>query len=110
MLKSSLCDYSDAYVLVSGNITVVRAVADDAAIVVDGNNKQAIFKNYAPFNDCITETNNTQLHNAKDLDVVMPMKKMYLVLQKGMLSMFLVAYASVFSGVSLKRYSNLLLL
>ena len=40
---------------------------------MDKNNKQAIFKNCTPFTDCITETNNTKVDNAKDLDVVMPM-------------------------------------
>ena len=70
-LKSSLCDYSDAYILVSGTITVVGAGADDVARAADRNNKQAIFKNCAPFADCITERNNTQVDNAKDLDLVM---------------------------------------
>ena len=73
MLKSSLCDYSDAYILVSGTITVVGARADDAARVTDGKNEQTMFKNCAPFTDCITEINNTQVDNAKDLDLAMPM-------------------------------------
>ena len=73
MLKSSLCDYSDVYILIKGNITVVGAGADDAAIATDRNNKQAIFKNCALFTICITERNNTQAGNAKDLDVAMPM-------------------------------------
>ena len=73
MLKSSLCDYSDAYILIKENITVVGAGADDAAIATDRNNKQAIFKNCALFTVCITERNNTQVGNAKDLDVAMPM-------------------------------------
>ena len=70
MLKSSLYDYSDTYILLSETITVIAAVADNAAIDTDKNNKQAIFKNFLPFAYCITETNNTQLDNAKDLDVV----------------------------------------
>ena len=73
LLKSSLCDYSDAYRLVSGTITVVRgANANNAAREADRNNKLAIFKNCAPFTDCTTEINNTQIDNARDLDVVMP--------------------------------------
>ena len=44
MLKSSLCDYSDAYILVRRNLTVVGAGADAAAIAADRNNKQAIYK------------------------------------------------------------------
>ena len=70
--KSSLCDYSDAYILVSGTITVVRAGADDAVRAAD-RNKQAIFNHCAPFADCITEIDNTQVDNVKDLDVVMSM-------------------------------------
>ena len=49
MLTSILCDISDAYIVVSGTITVVGAVADAAAIAADKNNKKAIFKNFAPF-------------------------------------------------------------
>ena len=73
MLKSSLCGYSDAYILLSGTTSVAGAVTDNAATATDRNNKQAIFKNCAPFTDCITEINNTQVDNAKDLDVVMSM-------------------------------------
>ena len=73
MQKPSLCDYSDAYILVSGTITLVGAGADDAARPSDRTDKQVIFKNCALFNDCITEINNTQVDNAKDLDVVIPM-------------------------------------
>ena len=43
MLRSRLCDYSDAYTLVSGTITVVEAGANTATITLDRNNKQAIF-------------------------------------------------------------------
>ena len=71
MLKSSLCDYSDAYVLVKGTITVHDTAAADA----DANNinKKVIFKNCAPLTNCISEINNTQVGNAKDIDIVMPM-------------------------------------
>ena len=62
MLRSSLCDYADAYILVKGNITVnntadVGAAANNAA-------KKVILKNCAPFN-CISTINNTQIDNAK---------------------------------------------
>ena len=73
MLKSSLCDYNDAYILVSKTLTIDRAGADDAAIRLDERNKRVIFKNWAPFTDCTSETKKTQIYNAKDLDVVMPM-------------------------------------
>ena len=72
MLRSSLCDYSDAYILVSGTITITRAGNDDAAWRLDERNKGVIFKNCAPFTDCISEINNTQIDNAKYIDVVMP--------------------------------------
>ena len=55
ILTLILCNYSDAYILVSGNITVVGAEVDIAAIVAKVNNKHAIFKICAPFTECITE-------------------------------------------------------
>ena len=58
IIKSSLCDYSDAYILVSGTITFVGSGADDAAGAADRNNKQAIYKKCAPFTDDMTEINN----------------------------------------------------
>ena len=71
MLKSSLCDYSDAYILVKGTITVNNTAAADAD--ANNTNKKVIFKNCAPFTNCISEINNTQIHNAKNIDIVMPM-------------------------------------
>ena len=73
MIRSSSCDYSDAYILVSGTITITRAGADDAAKRADEKNKGVIFKNCAPFTDCISQINNTQIDNAKDIGVLMPM-------------------------------------
>ena len=71
MLKSSLCDYSDAYILAKGTISVTNTAAADA----DANNinKKVIFKNCAPFINCISEINNTQIDNAKDIDIIMRM-------------------------------------
>ena len=71
MLRSSLCDYSDTYILVKGNITVNNTAADGAA--ANNTNKKVIFKNCAPFTNCISKINNTQVDNAKDIDIVMPM-------------------------------------
>ena len=71
MLKSSLCDYSDAYILVKGTSTVNNTAAQGAA--ANNTNKKVIFKNCAPFTNCISEINNTQIDNAKDIDIVMPM-------------------------------------
>ena len=71
MVKSSLSDYSDAYILVKGTITV----DDSSATGADANNTNniVIFKNCAPFTNCISEISNTQTDNAKDIDIVMPM-------------------------------------
>ena len=73
MLKSSLCDYSDAYILVKGTITIAGAGDDAAARQADERDKSVVFKNCAPFTNCICEINNTPLDNAKDIDIVMPM-------------------------------------
>ena len=68
MLRSSLCGYSDAYILVSGTITV-------AALAEGGGNNdiKVVFKNCSPFTDCISEINDTQIDNAKHIDVIMLM-------------------------------------
>ena len=58
MLRYSLCDYSDAYILVKGNRSVNKTAAADAD---------------APFTDCISKTNSTQVDNDKDIDIVIPM-------------------------------------
>ena len=71
MLKSSLCDYSDAYILVKGTISVNNTAA--AGANANNTDKKVIFKNCAPFTNCISEINNTQTDNAKDIDIVMPM-------------------------------------
>ena len=73
MLKYSLCDYSDAYILVKRRIRITGAGADAAAIQADERNKVAVFKNCARFINCKGETNNTEIDNAKDTDIVMPM-------------------------------------
>ena len=71
MLRSSLCDYSDAYILVKGNISVNNTAAGGAA--ANNTNKKVIFKNCAPFTNCISKINNTQIDNAEYIDIVMPM-------------------------------------
>ena len=73
ILKSNLCDYSDAYILVKGKITITGRGADDAARQADERDKGAAFKNCATFTNCINEINNTQVDNAKDIDIVMAM-------------------------------------
>ena len=59
MLRSSLCDYSDAYILVKGKITITGAGDNAAARQADERNKSVAFKNCAPFTSCISEINNT---------------------------------------------------
>ena len=73
MLKSSLCDYSDAYILGKEKITVTGRGANAAARQAGERDKGVAFKNCAPFTNCISEINNTQVDNAKDTDIVMPM-------------------------------------
>ena len=72
MLNSSLCDYSDVYILLSRTITITAAGADGAAKTIDERQKGEIFKNCAPFTDCISEINDTQIDTAKYMDIVMP--------------------------------------
>ena len=72
-LQSSLCDYSDAYILVKRTIINAGEGADDAAKETDERNKSIIFKNCAIFITCISEVSNTQVDDAKYLDVVMSM-------------------------------------
>ena len=71
MLRSSLCDFSDAYILVKGNITVNNTAGAGAA--ANNANKKVIFKNCAPFTNCISKINNTQIDNAEYINIVMPM-------------------------------------
>ena len=71
MLRTSLCDYSDVYILVKGNISVSNTATEGAA--VNNTNKKVISENCAPFTNCISKMNNTQIDNAEDVDIVMPM-------------------------------------
>ena len=65
MLRFSLCDYSDPYILVKGTITVNNT---GPAAAPNNRNTKGIFKNCAPFTNCISEINNTQVDNAKDIE------------------------------------------
>ena len=74
MLRSNLCDYSDAYILVKGTITVTApGVNNDANNIRDKRNRPLILKNNAPFVSCITRINGELIEDADDLDTVMPM-------------------------------------
>ena len=71
MLRSSLCDYSDAYILVKENISVINNASAGAA--ANNRNKKVIFKDCAPFTNCISNINNTQIDSAEYIDILMPM-------------------------------------
>ena len=74
MLRSNLCDYSDAYILVKGTITVTApGVNNNANNIRDKRNRPLILKNNAPFVSCITRINGELIEDADDLDVVMSM-------------------------------------
>ena len=62
-IESSLCDYSDAYILVTGNIT---ATPNNAAT-------QAVFRGCAPFEKCRTEINERFIDEATDINITKPM-------------------------------------
>ena len=65
-LESSFCDYSDAYILVTGNINVTGG----------DNNTKVVFKNCAPFEKCRTEINETFVDEADIINITMPMYKL----------------------------------
>ena len=65
MIRSNLCDYSDAYILAKETLTVTDMAA--AGAVVNNTNKQVILKNCAPFTDFITEITNAQVDDAEKL-------------------------------------------
>ena len=67
MLRSDLCDYSDAYIVLKGTIT---AEGDNNA---NKPNKNLAFKNNAPFINCISKISGVKIDNAEDLDVVLSM-------------------------------------
>ena len=67
MLRSDLCDFSDAYIVVKRTITVVGGSNDSK------RNRPLAFKNNAPFISCISKINNTLIDNVENLDVAMLM-------------------------------------
>ena len=70
MLRQDLCDFSDTYIVVEGDITLEGD--NDAS----KQNKNFVFQDNAPFVNCISKINGVQIDNAEDLDVVMPMYKL----------------------------------
>ena len=76
MRKSSLCDYSDAYLLVKGRTTITWADGDAAANQEEEQNKGVIFKNCASFMICKGEINKIGIDNAEDINIVVPLYNM----------------------------------
>ena len=62
VIKPNLCDYSDAYILVTGDIKVTAVAADT----------NVAFKNYAPFTRCLTHIKDEHVETAENLDIIMP--------------------------------------
>ena len=70
MIRPSLCDYRDLYILVKRTITVENTVT---TATPNNINNKVILKNCAPFTDCINEIKNKEVDHAEDIDAVMPM-------------------------------------
>ena len=70
MLRSDLCDFSDAYIVVKRDIILRKATTRN---FIDTRNRFLAFKNNAPFTSCISIINNVLTDNAEDSDIVMPM-------------------------------------
>ena len=73
MLKYSLCDDCNAYILVKGR-TIITGLGDTVANrQADEKNKGVILKNCALFTNYKSKMSNTEIDNSKDIDTVMPM-------------------------------------
>ena len=72
ILRSNQCDYADSYILVKGTITITGVGDGAAARRADEKNKGVTFENCAPFTKCISRINNTDIANAHDIDIAMP--------------------------------------
>ena len=70
MLRSDLYDYSDAYIVVKGDIILTKAIKRRP---IDIRNRFLAFKKSAPFTNCISKINNVLVENTEDLDIVTPM-------------------------------------
>ena len=73
MLRSSLCDHADAYILTKGTITITGTGDDAAARQADKINEGVIFKTCALFTKSISRINDTEIDTAQDIDIVMQM-------------------------------------
>ena len=73
MLRSNLCDYLDACILVKGTITIAGSGDDAPARQADERDKGVTFKICAPYTNCIIRINNKNIDDTKDIDIVRPM-------------------------------------
>ena len=73
MLRSDLCDYVDAYILVNGRITITGAGDDGAARRAEERDQGVTRKNCGPFTKCISKINNTDIDTTRDIDIIMRM-------------------------------------
>ena len=80
MLKSSSCNYSDAYILVKGRITITGAESNTRARQADERNKKVIFKNCAIFINCNSVIHSPEIDNTKDIGIVIPMYNLNIVI------------------------------
>ena len=69
-VRSDLCDFSDVYIVIKGDITLTKT---DGRGLIDIRNRFLAFKNNAPITNCISKINNVLIDNVEYLDVVMPM-------------------------------------
>ena len=73
MLRLTLCDYADSYILVEETITITGEGDNAGEIQADEKDKGVTFKNCAPFTKCISRINNRDIDNAHDINIVIPM-------------------------------------
>ena len=74
LLRSDLCDYSDAYIVAKGDITLTKT---NGRGIIDIKNRFLAFKNNAPLTNRISKINNGLINNAEDLNIVMPMYNLF---------------------------------
>ena len=74
MLRSDLCDFSDAYIVVKGDITLTKT---NGRGIIDIRNRFLAFKSNAPFIKCVSKINNVLIDSAEDLDIITPMYNLF---------------------------------
>ena len=76
-IRDDLCDFNDAYIVVTGKINAVNSNLPNYADISNNARadytKKVALKNFALFFNCILKINNQLIEDAQDLDIVMPM-------------------------------------